>query len=69
MILRLDQIQRSFLWEGGRLDKKPHLVRWEIVCKDKRSGGLGVKIFGLIRLYILSGVRGLPQRGGPSGMR
>ena len=25
------------------MDKKPHLVRGEIMCKDKRSGGLGVK--------------------------
>ena len=43
VILGLEQIQRNFLWGKGRLDKKPHLVRWEIVCKDKRSGGLGVK--------------------------
>ena len=24
--LRCDQIRRRFLWEGGNLDKKPHLV-------------------------------------------
>ena len=42
VILRFEQIQRNLLWGGGRLDKKPHLVRWEIVCMDKRSGGLGV---------------------------
>ena len=39
--LRLEQIHRNFLWGRGRMEKKPHLVRWEIVCKDKRSEGLG----------------------------
>ena len=28
------------------MEKKSHLVRWEIVCKDKRSGGLGIKNLG-----------------------
>ena len=25
------------------MEKKPHLVKWEIVCSDKRKGGLGVR--------------------------
>ncbi|RVW59539.1 putative ribonuclease H protein [Vitis vinifera] len=29
---RLEKIQRDFLWGGGNLDHKPHLVRWELVC-------------------------------------
>ncbi|RVW47166.1 hypothetical protein CK203_070193 [Vitis vinifera] len=29
---RLEQIQRDFLWGGGNLEQKPHLVRWELVC-------------------------------------
>ena len=65
VILRLEHIQGKILWGGGQLDKKLHLVRWEIVCKDKSSGGLGVKnLFCLIRLYSLSGVEGLPRGGG-----
>ena len=32
--LRLDQILRDFLWGGGSLECKRHLVKWEIVCLD-----------------------------------
>ena len=40
--LRLKKIQRDFLWGGGALVQKPHLVRWNLVCLDKKKGGLGV---------------------------
>ena len=36
------------------MDKKPHLVRWEIVCKEKRSGGLGVKNLFWLNKALLS---------------
>ena len=36
--MRLDQIQRNYLWVGGNLDQKPHLVNWRTVCRDKRNG-------------------------------
>ena len=26
---RLEKIQRDFLWGGGNLDRKPHLVNWK----------------------------------------
>ena len=35
--LRLEKIQRDFLWGGGALENKPHLVKWDIVCLDKRK--------------------------------
>ena len=41
--LRLEKIQRDFLWGGGNLDRKIYLVNWGIVCKSKESGGLGVR--------------------------
>ncbi|RVX06887.1 Histone-lysine N-methyltransferase, H3 lysine-9 specific SUVH4 [Vitis vinifera] len=41
--LLLEQIQRDFLWEGGALEWKPYLVRWDIPCSDKSKDGLGVK--------------------------
>ena len=40
--MRLEQIQRDFLWGGGALEQKPHLVRWPIVYlekKKRRAGG------------------------------
>ena len=36
--IRLEQIQRDFLWGGGTLVLRPHLVRWATVCLDKRKG-------------------------------
>ncbi|RVW50776.1 hypothetical protein CK203_076801 [Vitis vinifera] len=30
--LRLKQIQRDFLWGGGAIERKPHLVKWVTVC-------------------------------------
>ena len=40
--LRLEQIQRDFLWVGENLDKKPHIVIWSTVCIEKMVVGLGV---------------------------
>ena len=40
---RLEKLQRDFLWGGGNLEKKAHLVNWEVVCVDKeKEGGEGV---------------------------
>ena len=41
--LRLEKIQKDFLWGGGALERKPHLVKWDTVYSDKRKGGLGVR--------------------------
>ena len=40
---RLEKIQRDFLWGGGNLDKKIHLVNWETVCTSKKGGELGIR--------------------------
>ncbi|RVW38447.1 putative ribonuclease H protein [Vitis vinifera] len=41
--VRLENIQRDFLWGGGALENKPHLVSWKVVCTDKKEGGLGIR--------------------------
>ena len=51
--LRLEQIQRDFLWAGGVLEKKPHLVRWSLVCLEKSNGGLGVKCLSILNKALL----------------
>ena len=51
--MRLEQIQRDFLWGGGALEQKLHLVRWPIVCEDKIKGGLGVKSLGSFNKALL----------------
>ncbi|KAJ9692984.1 hypothetical protein PVL29_011901 [Vitis rotundifolia] len=35
---RLERIQRDFLWGGGNLEKKVHLINWEVVCTHKEKG-------------------------------
>ena len=34
--LRLEQIQRDFLWGERALERKIHLVKWSVVCSDKK---------------------------------
>ena len=50
---RLEKIQRYFLWGGGDLEKKPHLVNWSIVCLEKHNGGLGFKNLSLFNKALL----------------
>ena len=51
--LKLEQILRDFSWDGGNMDKKPHLVKWSTVCANKRNGGLGVKDFSILNRALL----------------
>ena len=41
-------MQRDFLWGGENLEKKAHLVNWEVVCADKEKGGLGLRKLALL---------------------
>ncbi|KAL6312581.1 hypothetical protein AAG906_005977 [Vitis piasezkii] len=43
---------RDFLWGGGNLERKPHLVRWELVCLSKRKG-FGVKCLSTFNKALL----------------
>lgn len=37
---KLEKIQRDFLWGGGVLEKRTHLINWNIVCLVKKDGAL-----------------------------
>ena len=50
---RLEKLQRDFLWGGGNLEKKAHLVNWEVVCADKENGGLGLRKLALLNKALL----------------
>ena len=38
---------------GGALERKPHLVKWDTVCLDKRKGGLGVRRLSTLNRALL----------------
>ncbi|KAL6341015.1 hypothetical protein AAG906_032128 [Vitis piasezkii] len=50
---RLEKPQRDFLWGGGNLERKAHLVNWEAVCVDKEKGGLGIRKLTLLNKALL----------------
>ena len=37
---RLEKLQRDFLWGGGNMERKAHLVNWEWCVRVRRRGGL-----------------------------
>ena len=50
---RLEKVQRDFLWGGGNLGGKIHLVNWEMVCTDKDKGGLGLRKLAILNKALL----------------
>ncbi|RVW29560.1 putative mitochondrial protein [Vitis vinifera] len=50
---RLEKVQRDFLWGGGNMEGKTHLVNWEVVCTDKAKGGLGIRKLALLNKALL----------------
>ena len=51
--LKLEKVQRDFLWEGGALENKLHLVKWSTICKARWKGGLGVRSLSLLNKTLL----------------
>jgi hypothetical protein len=48
----LDKQRRVFFWQGGST-KKYRLIEWEIICKSKKKGGLGIKDIGKMNISLL----------------
>ena len=53
MRLRLEQIQRDFLWGDGALERKAQLERRPTICSNKRKGGLGVNSLAILNKALL----------------
>ena len=51
--LRLEKIQRDFLWGRETLENKIHFVKFSIVCTVKAKGGLGVRSLSLLNRVLL----------------
>ena len=39
---KVERMQMIFLWSGIGEGKRDHLVRWDVVCKPRVKGGLGI---------------------------
>ena len=39
---------KRFPLRGGNLDKKFHLVSWDIVCSSKEEGGMGIRSLSIV---------------------
>ena len=66
--MRLEKVQRDFLWGGGNLEKKFHLVNWNTICSSKEGGGLGTRDLSLVNKALLaSGFGGLLKKRAPIG--
>ena len=49
---------KRFYLEYVILEKKPYLVRWDIVCMDRSKGGWMLEIvYFVIRFFLETGVR------------
>lgn len=53
IINKLEKIRRKFFWQGGGTKRKYHLVKWEIICKSKKKGGLGIKDLRKMNISLL----------------
>ena len=52
--VRLEKIQRDFLWGGGNLEKKFHLVNRNTVCSSEERGGLCIRDLSLVNVKVWS---------------
>jgi len=50
---RIEKIMRNLLWEGFGDGKKAHLISWDIVCRPRDKGGLGIGSVVLKNLALL----------------
>ena len=50
---RIEKIQRDFLWGGGSVEGKVHLINWQVVCSPKEEGGLGIRKIDLLNKTLL----------------
>ena len=50
---RLEKLQRDFFWGGRALEKKPHLVNWDVICSKEGHGGLGLRSLSLLNKTLL----------------
>jgi hypothetical protein len=50
----LVKIERVFLWAGLTKITKTCWVRWDVICRPKKEGGLGVRDLQLVNISLLA---------------
>ena len=51
---RLDYFRRRFFWQSTEHKRKYHLTRWNIICRPKDQGGLGIELLEIKNRCLLS---------------
>ena len=51
---RLDMFRSRFFWQSDGHKRKYRLTKWEIICRPKDQGGLGVEVLDLKNKCLLS---------------
>ena len=51
---RLDYYRSRFFWQSDSKNKKYRLTKWNIVCKPKDQGGLGIEVLDIKNKWLLS---------------
>ncbi|KAH9315496.1 hypothetical protein KI387_024123, partial [Taxus chinensis] len=42
VLLKIEKVARTFLWQGLSTERKFHLANWDLVKLPKKQGGLGI---------------------------
>jgi hypothetical protein len=53
VVKKIDIIRKRFFWQGGANKRKYHLVKWAVITKPKKKGGLGVKDLRKMNISLL----------------
>ncbi|XP_077232625.1 uncharacterized protein LOC143869974 [Tasmannia lanceolata] len=43
VLIDIEKIIRNFIWSGPSLEKRYHPISWDIICRPKKEGGLGIR--------------------------
>ena len=54
VLKRLDFYHSTFFWQGNSDKKKYRLAKWDILCRPKDQGGLGIADLGITNKCLLS---------------
>ncbi|KAI3869618.1 hypothetical protein MKX03_011815, partial [Papaver bracteatum] len=51
---KVDKLRRNFLWHDKGGQNKIHAIRWDIICKPRWLGGLGIRYLEFHNFSFLS---------------